>query len=161
GSFWAHHRAASACFGLGRRSDAARHLAESLRRRPANAVVRAQLALCLIEHGQSAEALEHCDLALEQAPNFAEIYRTRILARADSRRTGGVNEDVVHFEMFSRLLPPSLWGGPDPRKDDGLIGAAFQGLVDPRTGPAGRRGRDPVIRVDPEEIDARANIAEV
>jgi tetratricopeptide (TPR) repeat protein len=163
GSFWAHYRAASACFGLGRRSDAARQLEQCLWYRPGNAVVRAQLAPCLIESGQSAKALEQCDLALERAPKYAELYRTRIFARAVSRQTGGIDEDVVHFEMFSRLLPPSLWDGPnsgDTGKDAGLIGAVFQGLVDPRTVRAGRRGRDPVIRVNREEIDARANIAE-
>jgi eukaryotic-like serine/threonine-protein kinase len=163
GSFWAHYRAASACFGLGRKGEAAHHLAQSLRRRPCNAVVRAQLARCLIESGRSAEALEQCDLALERAPGFAEIYRTRIFARAVSRQTAGIDEDVMHFEMFSRLLPPSLWGGSGPEspmKDGDLIGAVFQGLVDPRSGPAGRRGRNPAIRVDSEEIDARAIIAE-
>jgi serine/threonine protein kinase len=163
GSFWAHHRAASACFGLGRTDDAAQHLAHSLRRRPGNAVVRAQLARCLIASGRYPEALEHCDRALERAPGYAELYRTRILARAVSRQTGGVDEDLAHFEMFSRVLPPSFWGGSEPEgplKDAGLIGAAFAGLVDDRAGNAGRRVREPAIPLDAEEIDARAIIAD-
>jgi tetratricopeptide (TPR) repeat protein len=161
GSFWAHHRAASACFGLGRRSDAARHLERCLERRPDNAVVRAQLASCLIERGRASEALEQADLALQRAPNHAELYRTRIFARLASRQTGGVREDVMHYEKFRRVLPPSLWGGPDSEDPGtGLIGATFQGLVDPRAGPAGRRGRESITPVDSEEIDDRANIAE-
>jgi eukaryotic-like serine/threonine-protein kinase len=164
-SFWTHHRAASACFGLGRIADTAHHLAECLKRRPRNAVVQAQLAGCLIALKQFPEALELCDRALEEAPRYAEAYRTRAYARATSRQTGGIEDDLRHFEMLSQILPRSFWGdmesGDSPKvKDIGLVGSKFPGPRGLQTGVAWRWSRDQAGEIESDEIEARTMLTE-
>ena len=155
GSFWGHYRAAAACFGLGRPSDAARHLAECLDRRPGNVSVQMQLAGCLFALERYPEALGLCDRALERAPSYAELYRTRAYVRAKSGQTGGLIDELRHFEMYSRILPRSFWGGADPAgalQDAGLIASGFAGPMDIRPGAARRRGREEAVEVDTEEL---------
>ena len=112
--------------------------------------------------GRYTEALAECDRAVEARPSFAEAYRTRARARLAGRQTGGLEEDLFHFEMFSRVLPPSLWGGSGPAAplaDAGLIGAA------PSDRPALAVGRRRAPRAeapvrDREDLEARAKLAE-
>jgi tetratricopeptide (TPR) repeat protein len=155
GSFWSHYRAATACFNLGRESEATDHLTQCVQLRPRNAEVQVQLAGRLFAIGQYPLAMEHCDRAMERAPRLAELYRTRAFARAMARQPAGVDEDLQNFEMFSRVLPPSLWGGRrsvDPLARAGLLGSAFAGpsAVD-----------QPPLESNPEELAARARLAEV
>jgi serine/threonine protein kinase len=163
-SFWGHYRAAAVHFGLGRPDEAARHLAQCLRRRPANAAVQVQLAGCLIAVGEHSQALEVCDRALESAPNYAELYWTRAYARAASQQTGGLIDDLRRFEMFRGILPRLFWddaGSADPANDTGSIATVFRfpTMPDHRPGPARRPGRDDFTGVPPEEVEARATLA--
>ena len=162
GSFWGHYRAAAACFGLRRPDEAARHLAQCLERRPGNVSVQLQLAGCLFALEKYPEALGLCDRALERAPSYAELYRTRAYVRAKSGQTGGLIDELRHFEMYSRILPRSFWGGADPAD-------ALRGRRPDRVGvrgadghPARRRaapGREEAVEVEPEELYGRAMLA--
>src|SRR5262249_46892307 len=106
---WGHYRGAVASYGLGRLAQAAAHLEQCLRRRPDNPVLRGQLAGCLVTLKRYREALEQSDRALESAPDLAEFYRTRAFVRAGLGETGGLPEDLRHFEMLRRILPHSFW----------------------------------------------------
>ena len=163
-SFWGHYRAAAACFGLGRTAEAADHLARCLERRPGNATIRMHLASCLIAMRRYPEALELCDRALERAPSFAEIYRTRAYARTGSGQTAGLADDLRHFEMFSRILPRSLWGvvdAVDPFRTTAVSSTAIPGAIGGRADlpRPGRHGAHDEI--DPEEVEARSALADV
>jgi tetratricopeptide (TPR) repeat protein len=162
GSFWGHYRAAAACFGLGRLAEAANHLARCLELRPGNISVQAQFAACLFALDQYSGALEVCDRALEQAPTCALLYQTRAYARVESRQTGGLEDDLRHYEMYSRILPRSFWDVAEPanpRKEAGPIEWAFTGPLDIRRGLARRQGVDEAIEVDPEGIYGRIMLA--
>ncbi len=163
-SFWGHYRAAAALFGLNRPDDAANHLEQCLDRRPGNASVQAQLAGCLIAKERYAQALEVCDRALESAPSYAEPYYTRAYVRAASRQTGGFPDDMRHYDMLRGVLPRSFWD--EGRPEDAIRGTApidsvFALPAPPgaRPGPARRPGRQEVVRIDPEELEARATLA--
>ncbi len=163
GSFWGHYRAAAACFGLGRTAEAAAHLTRCLDRRPGNAAIRMQLASCLIAMKQYPGALELCDRALDRAPSYAETYRTRAYARAGSGQIGGLDDDIWHFEMFSRILPRPYWGDAeavDLLKTAGAASTAGPGMagiwaVLPRSGDRGLVGE-----IGPEEVEPRSSLAD-
>jgi tetratricopeptide (TPR) repeat protein len=160
GSFWGHYRAATACFGLNRMAQAANHLRRCLELRPGNVPVRAQLAGCLIALEQHSQALELCDRALEDAPSYAELYRTRAYARAISGQTGGLIDDLRHFEMFRGILPRLVWDGAETANDSGSAATLFRFPTTPDDGPglARRPGRD---AIDPDEVEARATLAAI
>jgi tetratricopeptide (TPR) repeat protein len=162
-SFWGHYRAAAACFGLGRPSEAAHHLVRCLERRPGNPAIQMQLAGVLDALEDYQGALEFCDRALERAPGYAELYRSRAYARLPLRQTVGLDDEVKRFEMLSQILPRELWDGAaamGPVEAAGPIASVFRGLADSRLGPARGGGRGKVVGVKPEEIEARANLAE-
>jgi tetratricopeptide (TPR) repeat protein len=145
-SFWGHYRAAVACFGLDRTAEAAVHLEHCLERRPENAVLQGQLATCLMRLGSYDQALERCNQALGGAPDLAEFYRTRAWIRATLGETRGLDSDIRHFEVLSRILPREFWGGT----------AILARLAE---GPAGRHDATEIGEVAPEELDARTVLA--
>src|SRR5207249_4939809 len=106
-------RAAVVAYRLGRSAEAAAHLEQCLERRPKNPVLRGQLAGCLMRLGYYDEALTHCDQALQDAPELAEFYRTRAFIRAKLRQTRGLDQDIRHFELLSRILPRTFWSGSE------------------------------------------------
>ena len=145
-SFWGHYRAAVASYGLDRTAEAAGHLEQCLERRPENPVLQGQLAGCLMRLGKHQQALERCNQALEGAPELAEFYRTRAFIRAKLRQTTGLDKDIRHFELLSRMLPRTFWGGT----------ALLARLTE---GPAGRGDKVEVVEIPPEELDARTVLA--
>jgi tetratricopeptide (TPR) repeat protein len=147
-SFWGHYPAAVACFGLDQTAEAAVHLEHCLERRPENPILHGQLAGCLMRLRSYDQALERCNQALEGAPDLAEFYRTRAFIRARLLETHGLDADIRHFEVLSRILPRAFWGGT----------AILSRLAE---GPAGRRDAIAIElgEVAPEELDARTMLA--
>ncbi len=162
-SFWAHYRAAAACFGLGRTAEAVDHLHRCLDARPGNSVVRMTLASCLVDLQRPADGLAFCDQALTLAPAHAELYRTRAFARAASGQVGGLEEDIRSYEMFSRVLPQASWtdGGLHPFGDDAgggtsrIADAVGRWIDPPRAG-----GRRVAPAADPGEVAVRSALAD-
>jgi eukaryotic-like serine/threonine-protein kinase len=108
-SYWGNYRAAVACFALEEFDKAAGHLERCLKRRPNNPVLHGVLAGCLTELGDF-RALEEANLAIQNAPDNAEWYRSRAFIRSAWRQTTGLSEDIQNFELLSNLLPRSFWG---------------------------------------------------
>ena len=101
---------------------------------------------------------------MKRAPSFAEIYRTRAYARTGSGQTAGLADDLRHFEMFSRILPRSLWGvvdAVDPFRTTAVSSTAIPGAIGGRADlpRPGRHGAHDEI--DPEEVEARSALADV
>ncbi len=145
-SFWGHYRAAVASYGLDRAAEAAGHLEHCLERRPGNTVLQGQLAGCLEWLGNYPQALEHCNQALQESPELAEFYRTRAFIRAKLRQTRGLDEDIRHFEVLSRILPRTFWGSSE------ILSRLSEGS-------AGREDALEVGELSPEELDARTFLA--
>ena len=112
-SYWGHYRAAAASYGLGSRAsvaDTAVHLAKCLRRRPNNPMLHHHLAGSLIALDRHREARQEVEIAIDAAPDLAEFYRTRARIRATLGETGGLAEDLYHFELLGRFLPRTFLG---------------------------------------------------
>jgi serine/threonine protein kinase/tetratricopeptide (TPR) repeat protein len=109
-SYWGHYRAACVTYLLGGSAElakAATHLEQCLKRRPANSVLRGQLAACLMDLNQNCEALDESNKAIAATPDVPELYRTRAFIRTtlgpvDSR---ALAEDLQQFEILTRMLP--------------------------------------------------------
>ncbi len=112
-SYWGHYRAAAASYGLGSRADVtatANHLAKCLSRRPNNPMLHHHLAASLIALDRHHEARQEIETAIDAAPDLAEFYRTRARIRTTLGETGGLAEDLYHFELLGRFLPRSFLG---------------------------------------------------
>src|SRR5262249_28078293 len=72
--------------------------------------------------------------------------RTRAFIRARLKETRGLDTDIRHFEVLSRILPRAFWGGT----------AILARLAE---GSAGRRDATEIGEVAPEELDARTVLA--
>jgi serine/threonine protein kinase/tetratricopeptide (TPR) repeat protein len=166
GSFWGHFQAAGASFALGRVAESAGHLEQCLRRRPRSSVLRGQLAGCLAALRRYPEALRECEEALRGSPDHAEFYRTRAFIRAKLGQSSGLEEDIQHFELLSRILPRAFWSrargefflgtrSEDERSFPAALGV--QARLDHRA--SGYDGEDTIRQIDPNEIDARVVVA--
>jgi eukaryotic-like serine/threonine-protein kinase len=112
-SFWGHYRAAAASYGLGGQvnfANAASHLENCLRRRPDNPMLHNHLAASLMVLHRHRDAQHEIDLAIEEAPDLAELYRTRARLRTTLGQTGGLADDLYHYELLSNILPRRFWG---------------------------------------------------
>ena len=165
-SFWAHYRAAVACFQLQRWSEAAGHLDCCLRRRSENAALRGQFASCLSQMGFLDNALEECSRAVESAPDYAEFYRSRTFIRVSLGQADGLEDDLQRFEMLKRSLTRVFFRDP-PGQGTGnplpaTVPASQRALdLDFNPGFTAQPG-DPLVEpddVDPEELTARAALA--
>ena len=165
GSFWAHYRAATACFNLYRPSEAAHHL----ERCPGAAARECRGPVGARSTPDRPGAPRRGPGALRPGAGTGAPPRRALpdprRRPAQSRQSGGIDDDLQLFETFSRVLPPSYWAGSagvDGATDPGLLAAAFPALAGARTGPAWARGDvESAIVFDPEEIDARAHTANV
>ena len=111
-SYWGHYRAAAVSFGLGGRANflgAANHLEQCLQRRPHNPMLHNHLAASMMVLNRPREAQHEIDLAIEQGPDLAEFYRTRARLRTTLGQTGGLADDLHHFELLRNLLPRRFW----------------------------------------------------
>ena len=108
-SYWGNYRAAVASFALDEFGKAAGHLERCLKRRPNNPLLHGVLAGCLKELGDF-RALDEANLAIQNAPEKAEWYRSRAFIRSVSRQTTGLADDIQNFELLSNLVPRSFWG---------------------------------------------------
>jgi tetratricopeptide (TPR) repeat protein len=164
-SYWGHYRIAAVLYSLGRFAETAQHLEECLARRPHNAALRGQRAACLAWLERFPEALEECNRALDGAPDRAELFRTRAFIRAASGQSGGLSDDIQHFEVLSRRLPRAFWelGGPTSGRAIGPLSSPLTRLsylTDPPHGSG-----DPVhdfqlpdddLEIEPGELSQRA-----
>lgn len=167
-SFWGHYRAAAVSYGLGGRANlaaAAGHLESCLQRRPDNPMLHNHLAASLISIDRHHEAQHEIEIAIEQAPDLAEFYRTRARLRTILGQTGALADDLRHFELLSNVLPRRLWGystavlDQSPTDD---ITTGFRALPSSFTF-AGRGDSTSSDRtfaeIDPEELVDRADLA--
>ena len=166
-SFWGHYRAAAVAYGLGGRANfasAARHLEQCLERRPNNPMLHNHLAASFMTLDRHHEAQHEIEIAIEEAPDLAEFYRTRARLRTTLGQTGGLADDLYHFELLSNILPRKFWGQnlthSDPAVDSGDSGIlslpSSLGFADSTSG-RGRERSDGEI--DPEELVDRADLA--
>jgi tetratricopeptide (TPR) repeat protein len=107
-SFWGHYRAAAGSYALDRFAEAVGHLRRCIKQRERHPVLSGQLAGCLMKLGRYDEAMEECNRAIEAAPDYAELLRSRAWIRVVSGRTEGLAKDLLHFELLSARLPSSL-----------------------------------------------------
>jgi tetratricopeptide (TPR) repeat protein len=170
-SFWGHYRAASVAYGLGgnvRIALAAAHLERCLEIRPDNPTLHHHRATCLMALDQNQEAQREVETAIERAPDVAEFYRTRATIRANLRQTGGLADDVRHFELLADLLHRSFWDrGPTDTAPAAVVSsesaAPFRGSFElesrlgDSTSELGRGER--IGTTDPGEFDARVGLA--
>jgi tetratricopeptide (TPR) repeat protein len=134
-------------------------------------VLRRHLAACLTTLNQLPEALEECNQALEEAPEFAELYRTRAFVRAALRQTDGLTDDLQQFELLSHVLPRAFWSTLRPAwteqaAQSGRAGGHVLGFPASLTletrwsdGAAELDGQSKTSPTSADEIDARAELA--
>ena len=111
-SFWGHYRAASASNVLSGSvsiAETAGHLEHCIARRPNNPILHHHLAVCLMELDRHRDAQREIEIAIEEAPDAAEFYRTRADIQASLRQTGGLAADLNRFELLSHMLPRAFW----------------------------------------------------
>jgi tetratricopeptide (TPR) repeat protein len=168
-SFWGHYRAASVAYGLGGKAhiaEAANHLDQCLTRRSNNPTLHHHRAVCLIGLDQYREAHREVQIAIEQAPDVAEFYRTRATIRANLRVTGELATDLRHFELLTHLLPRAFWGhvpvGPDHSagsSDSSVL--PFEGLFALGADLGGRaaESKGNIIEAGPGEFEIRVGLA--
>jgi serine/threonine protein kinase/tetratricopeptide (TPR) repeat protein len=170
-SYWAHYRAAGACYTLGgaQSARAAAHMQSCARQRLRNSSLHGLYAACLYDLKLYSEALSECNKALDGAPDSPEFVRTRAFIRASAGQLNGLAEDIDRFELLSRRLPPGLWNvsgaadsaaafaATDEERDSGLLSLhlpAFLGQADLL-----RRGERPERDADPDDLVARLGLA--
>ncbi len=166
-SFWGHYRAAAVSYGLGSRvnfADAARHLEKCLERRPNSPMLHNHLAASFMTLDRQREALYEIEIAIEEAPDLAEFYRTRARLRTTLGQTGGLADDLYHFELLSNMLPRRLWGHSraesDPSVDSSGSGIlSFPSSISVVDGTGGRSAERSITEIDPEELIDRADLA--
>ena len=77
---------------------------------PNNPMLHNHLAASLMALDRHRDAQTEIELAIEGAPDLAEFYRTRARLRTTLRQTGGLADDLRHFELLSNVLPRRFWG---------------------------------------------------
>ena len=107
-SFWGHYRAAAGLYALESFAEAADHLRRCIAQRERHPVLSGQLAGCLMNLRRYDEAIEECNRAIEGAPDYAELFRSRAWIRVASGRTEDLGKDLKQFELLSGRLPRSL-----------------------------------------------------
>ena len=166
-SFWGHYRAAAVSYGMGGRANftrAASHLERCLEQRPNNPMLHNHLAASFMTLDRPRQAQHEIEIAIEEAPYLAEFYRTRARLRTTLGQTGGLAEDLHHFELLSNILPRRFWGQnlADP---DRFVDSSASGLLSlPSSlafndGAAGRGRERSDAEIDPEELVDRADLA--
>ena len=123
------------------------------------------LAASLMALDRHHEAQHEIEIAIEEAPDLAEFYRTRARLRTTLGQTGGLAEDLYHFELLSNVLPAQVLGpntslGSNPvvdSSDSGLLSAAVVPCIRRRWGGRSRERSD--AEIDPEELVDRADLA--
>ncbi len=131
-----------------------------------------QLAGCLMKLGRYDEAMKECNRAIEGAPDYAELFRSRAWIRVASGRTEGLSEDLLHFELLSGRLPRSLLSrlSMDPPLENGSPGRltrpntwTMPTALDVGTGrgdwTAELEAEGKHREADPDDLDARAVLA--
>ena len=165
-SFWGHYRAAAVSYGLGGRANlaaAAGHLEKCLERRPDNPILHNHLAASLISINRHHEAQHEIEIAIEQAPDMPEFYRTRARLAPILGETGGLADDLRHFELLSNVLPAGYGDTPSPRGPvPRTMTVGFTAFPSPF--PFARRGdtagsERTLAEIDPEELVDRADLA--
>ena len=127
------------------------------------------LAGCLKELGDL-RALEEANLAIENAPEKAEWYRSRAFIRSTWHQTTGLSEDIENFELLSNLLPRSFLGrNVTATEADGSLRSSPHSVLDfPAALAAENRfGERAAIgkanwkngEIDQDELTARASFA--
>jgi eukaryotic-like serine/threonine-protein kinase len=168
-SYWGHYRVAAISYTLGQFAETASHLEKCLDRRPDNAALRGQRAACLAWLEKFPEALEECNRALGGAPDLAELFRTRAFIRAASGQSGGLSDDIQHFEVLSHRLPRAFWGDETPA--GGPVFAQMFRPVVPNSAdslvrrPGGNRAAESAspdhdFEIEPDELTTRAVLAQ-
>jgi len=171
--YWGHYRAASVTFGLNgiaNVAEAAGHLEQCLKLRPANPMLHNDLAACLMELDRNREAFQESEKAIEGAPDLAEFYRTRAYIRTTLGPTDGPSlaEDLQHFEILSRLLPRGFLSEPfadpdQPSSSPTPPKSRFPASLDLGTlvsnQPAELDGHGRKVELDSQELFARARLA--
>jgi eukaryotic-like serine/threonine-protein kinase len=166
-SFWGHYRAAAVSYGLGGRANfagAAGHLEQCLKRRPNNPMLHNHLAASFMTLDRHREAQTEIELAIEEAPDLPEFYRTRARLRTTLGQTGGLAEDLHHFELLSNILPRKFWG-QNLANANQFVDSSASGLGSLASPLAfadglGGRGRERTdADIDPEELIDRADLA--
>jgi eukaryotic-like serine/threonine-protein kinase len=170
-SFWGHYRAASVEFFMGGSdhiAEAADHLERCLERRPNNPTVHHNRAACLMALNQNSQAQREVETAIERAPDIAEFYRTRATIRANLKHTGGLADDVRHFELLTHLFPRSFWDRAPQDADSSQGSRAERDLPFQRPFELGARLGDPsaesardvnIAEASPGEFEARVGLA--
>ena len=145
-SYWGNYRTAGVYYSLGRFAESKQHLDRCLAIRPDNAAIRGQRAACLAWLERYCEALDECDQAVDRAPELPELYRTRAFIRAAAGQTGGLADDVQHFELLYRLMPTQALQGlrvAEPREPD-ISGARMLGRLTAHPTDVGLGGSVPI-----------------
>ncbi len=171
-SFWAHYRAAATLFRARRFDDAIVHLRECQKKRD-NPVISSYLASCLWALGQLDEAKKECDRAIEGAPEWAELNRSRAFIRLAALHNqptpderDALSRDIERFEVLSHVLPrwalgrlPSFWDSGKSAEILGFprVGTPTSVLATPHSAFG---GDDDAPEVADDERHARIALAE-
>jgi tetratricopeptide (TPR) repeat protein len=151
-SFWAHYRAASVAYRLGKYADAVGHLRQCTDLRPNNPALRVQTSACLFWLGRYDDALAACDKAIALDPNEPESYYTRWCIRQRMGQKEGSAADLHRFETLAR------------RQGKDLRGRMRLLLLFARDESAGMVEGDDLVRrlleIDPDDVDARVMLAD-
>ncbi len=131
-----------------------------------------QLAGCLMKLGRYDEAMEECNRAIEAAPDYAELFRSRAWIRVAWGRTDGLAKDLQQFELLSGRLPRSLLSrlSIDPPLENGSPERLTRGNIwtMPKALDVGTSRGDWTAELeaegkhkgaDPDDLDARAVLA--
>jgi tetratricopeptide (TPR) repeat protein len=122
----------------------------------------------LIGLDQYREAQREIEIAIDEAPDLAEFYRTRATLRAKLKQSDGLAGDLRHFELLSHLLPRAFWGGPlalahETAGQATAPSVGFPASIDPaprvrdRAYEPGAEGS--TVPASIEELEARASLA--
>jgi serine/threonine protein kinase/tetratricopeptide (TPR) repeat protein len=149
--FWGHYRAAAVAYRLAEYQSAAQHLDACIALRPANAMLRAQLAGCLYRTGRTSEALAACNSSIAIDPTQPETYYARSHIR---KRLGQNAESAADLKQFETLAL---------RRDKDLAGRLRLDVMlarGPEDGPADENELRRILELDPQHVDARVLLAD-
>lgn len=109
-AYWPKYRSAVAAYRLGLYREASDQLGACLRQRPGNAAIHAQRAACLAATGEIAQAIAHCDRALQLDPRAHLARLNRGFMRAGVGATGELLSELERLEAESRYVEQGdLW----------------------------------------------------
>jgi tetratricopeptide (TPR) repeat protein len=135
---------------------AAEHLEYCIARRPANAMLRVQLAGCYYDALRFDAALEQCKQALLLNPDQAAAYRTRAYVRFKLGQEESRQADIKRFELLTRNL------GKLPawrlRLEGLFIGWPERAAIANRD-PTDRDLLERILSADPDDVDLRTDRA--